>query len=460
MYTDSTFEENTLAIELRVLYGPQAGSRLALASGEYFLGQSDECNIILAGPRMVEKHALIKIDNDGVSIAAIDGKVSDAQGNEIVDTLPLTMGMPVELGGVWISIDYVDTPWPDPASVTPLASISPVAVHDTPEGSETSPDKASAKTIKKEARLRSRAKTALIISVTALGLTALCGTVLAAWLVRHGPAQTATIKVAPPVQVEVSTAHLEEIQKLVTELAGGGAVTVTVDSNNKVLVHGYVDNAERANRLSAALDMVTPVPVQHIYIESEMLDLAKNLLKERVDPNIARIMVESIANGTLTLEGAATTQSVRDDAIDLLQSAVPGIIKVESMVVLAEELPALLQEKINIAGLSRRLEVIAKEPEFILRGKMTDDEMKQWEKLLVQFDAAYGKILPIRASIGLLQKKPPIDVQTIVGGITPYVVTESGERATRGGDIRGHTLTTVRDNEVIFDGNERFKIGR
>ncbi len=460
MYTDSSSEENSLAIELRVLYGPQAGSRLALASGEYFLGQSDECNIILAGPRMAEKHALIQIEDEEVNIAAIDGKVSDAQGNEIVDTLPLTMGMPVELGGVWISIDYVDNPWPDPASVTPLASVSPVAVQVTPEGSETSLNQANTKNIKKEARLRTRARTALIISVTALGLTALCGTVLAAWLVRHGPSQTVLSKVVPPVQVEVSAAHLEEIQKLVSDLAGGGAITVTVDSNNKVLVQGYVDNAERANRLSAALDMVSPVPVQHIYIESEMLDSAMNLLKERIDPNIARIMVESISNGTLTLEGAATTQSARDDAIDLLQSGVPGILKVESMVVLAEELPAILQEKINIAGLSRRLEVVAKEPEFILRGKMTDDEMKQWEKLLVQFDAAYGKILPIRASIGLLQKKPPIDVQTIVGGITPYVVTESGERATRGGDIRGHTLTTVRDNEVIFDGNERFKIGR
>ena len=52
------------------------------------------------------------------------------------------------------------------------------------------------------------------------------------------------------------------------------------------------------------------------------------------------------------------------------------------------------------------------------------------------------------------------DIQIIVGGITPFIVTESGQRATRGGDIDGHTLISVRDGEVIFDGAERFKISR
>jgi hypothetical protein len=42
----------------------------------------------------------------------------------------------------------------------------------------------------------------------------------------------------------------------------------------------------------------------------------------------------------------------------------------------------------------------------------------------------------------------------------PFVITESGQRVTRGGDINGHTLMTIKDTEVIFDGNEKIKIAR
>jgi hypothetical protein len=232
------------------------------------------------------------------------------------------------------------------------------------------------------------------------------------------------------------------------------------DAKNTIIVEGYVDNPERANRLSTALDLFSPVPISHIFIETEIFESARNFLNERVNSSSARIVVENFSNGILSLEGVVASQNTRDDTIELLQTSIPGVTKVESMVLLAEELPSILQEKINSAGLTRRVQIVERTPEFILRGNLTDEEMRRWEKLLIQFDFAYGKMLPIKASFALIQKKLPIDIQIIVGGITPFIVTESGQRATRGGDIDGHTLISVRDGEVIFDGAERFKISR
>ena len=48
-------------LELRVLHGPQAGSRLILFVGEYTLGTDDECEVMLAGPRLMGLHAKLKI---------------------------------------------------------------------------------------------------------------------------------------------------------------------------------------------------------------------------------------------------------------------------------------------------------------------------------------------------------------------------------------------------------------
>ena len=47
-----------------------------------------------------------------------------------------------------------------------------------------------------------------------------------------------------------------------------------------------------------------------------------------------------------------------------------------------------------------------------------------------------------------------------VGGTTPFVTTENGDRITRGGDVNGNTLMIVKDTEIIFEGSERFRISR
>lgn len=191
-----------------------------------------------------------------------------------------------------------------------------------------------------------------------------------------------------------------------------------------------------------------------------MLDASRQILDTRLDPARARLRVVAINSGVLTVQGAVASQSVRDATAEMLHAGVPGLKEVTGTVTVAEELPPLFMERLTESGLARKLQLVSKQPELVLRGTLTEDEMKRWEKLLMNFTEEYGKVLPIRASIMLGQRKLPVNVQTIVGGITPYVMTTDGQRTTRGGDTNGHTLVTVKDNEVVFEGGERFRIGR
>jgi sugar/nucleoside kinase (ribokinase family) len=83
-------------LELRVLHGPQAGSRLTLAIGDYVLGTDDECEVMLAGPRLQGAHARLKFDGDLASITPLEGAVLDAQGKEISGLFTLALGMPID----------------------------------------------------------------------------------------------------------------------------------------------------------------------------------------------------------------------------------------------------------------------------------------------------------------------------------------------------------------------------
>lgn len=109
-------------IELRILHGAQAGSRLCLAVGEYMLGSDDSCTLILEGSGIEDRHAILRFDGDDVWIEPVDGVVRNAHGDDIDDEQQLIFGLPVELGNVWISVDREDVPWPDPKSVVPLVA--------------------------------------------------------------------------------------------------------------------------------------------------------------------------------------------------------------------------------------------------------------------------------------------------------------------------------------------------
>lgn len=454
MKIEPAFDTLLPQVELRVLYGPQAGSRLSITPGDYELGASDDCSIILSGPRMEGSHARLSFDGNHPSISPTDGKVCDAQGNEITDTITLSLGMPVELGGVWIAIDEIDSPWPDPAAVAPVSGMSPIEVP-----LKTESEVKAAPVDANDEKMRFRAKLTLAVSLAVLVLVGLGGIAVAEWLILKGKA---------PVNVEVtvkssdttSEKQAEKIRALIASVASGQLVDVTVSASKKLNINGYAKDRAMHAKLLQALETISPQPASQFYIEEDMLEASKQILNTRLDPARARLRALEIKGGTLTIQGAVVSQSVRDATNEMLHAGIPGLKEVTGSVIVAEELPPVFMERLTENGLARKMQLVSKQPELVLRGTLTEDEMKRWEKLLVAFTEDYGKVLPIRASITLGQRKLPVNVQTIVGGITPYVMTADGQRTTRGGDTNGHTLVTVKDNEIVFEGGERIRIGR
>jgi type III secretion system YscD/HrpQ family protein len=441
-------------VELRVLVGPQAGSSLSLGIGDYSLGTSDECEIILMGSRLESIHAKLSFDGDQITVKPVEGKVYDAQGNEIMDTFPLTLGMPVDLGGVWISVDRVDARWPDPADVLPTP-VSPSPIEQTVTEGEVLSRQAD----NPASRLRNRAKITLIVSAVGLSLIVLAGISLAAWMIEqqtHPKAVTTVSKsVVPTIPV-----NQQKILQIIKNLDLASSVEMKVSDKGSISISGYLPDGDTKKRLLQALDNISPSPKTELYADSELLETAKKVLADKLDPARARLRAESVTNGVLRVSGAALTQTAKENAYELVKSEVPGLRQIDGVILQADDLPQQFQEKIISAGLTKKLQVVSRQPEFVLRGAMTEEDLRSWETVLTEFNEDYGKILPIRATIRVLQKKSPFDVQIVIGGNMPFVITESGQRVTRGGDINGHTLITIKDTEVIFDGNEKIKISR
>lgn len=458
--TDAYALAEETPVELRVLHGSQAGSRLCLSPGEYLLGSDDSCTLILDGHGIEDQHAVLRFDGEVAWIDPVQGVVRNAHGDDITDELELTLGLPVELGSVWISVDREDAPWPDPHSVMPIKSRE--ASEDADDGlsepylEATKDQSAETLTAVDQVFTPPEKRRSVLGYLAFLALVLLvCGVGIIAILELHTPeaAQVAASVVSPrAVETEAhaeALAVLKDFPNSTLRLQKvDGAWTVT----------GVLSTAMQEQELSARLASVEPAVRLKVNVEEAMMQSARRLLL--AERSTEQVKVKSVAGGVVLLTGAASSGADVEKLRQVLLAGVAGISEVKSEILMPEQLRKQLRDRIAAAGLADRLAVTSQEPELTLVGRLTMEEIRRWEELLVTFNRDYGNVLPIRATVSRFVPKPPVSVQAIVGGAFPYIVTPSGERVNQGGDVNGHTLVSVKDGEVVFEGRQRVRIAR
>lgn len=201
-----------------------------------------------------------------------------------------------------------------------------------------------------------------------------------------------------------------------------------------------------------------PAVQANILVEEDLVQSARQVLAG--EAAASQIKVASATGGVLQLTGAAASTNEVQRIEEKLLASVTGISEIKSQILLPAQLGKVLRERIVSANLGERLAVTRELPEMNLSGRLTMEEIRRWEDLLVAFNREYGNVLPIRATVTRLIPKPPVGVQAIVGGPVPYIVTQAGEHVNQGGDVNGHTLVSVKDGEVVFEGRQRVRIAR
>jgi type III secretion system YscD/HrpQ family protein len=449
-------------IELRILHGAQAGSRLCLAVGEYTLGCGDSCTLILEGSGVEDRHAILRFDGDAAWIDPVDGVVRNAHGDRIDDEQELTYGLPVELGNVWISVDREDAPWPDPSSVMPIdirknieteeGDVSPVFNDGDAVGAAhtaASVEGAPQPMPKRKRRVAYALLLALMLVAGGLGAYSLIQADHVPPVVDAAQPATAEVVQPPPPQAVID---------LIKDFPRTRLTLQQEQGQERWVVSGYVTKPEQQQELSGMLASIAPTVQSRVLVEEELAQNARQVLAG--EPGAAFVKVNDAVGGILQLAGAASSAGDVQRLEAKLLANVTGVSEVKSHILLPAQLGKVLRDRIAAASLGDRLAISSEAPEMHLSGRLTMEEIRRWEDLLVAFNREYGNVLAIRATVTRLVPKPPVGVQAIVGGAVPYIVTPAGEHINQGGDVNGHTLVSVKDGEVVFEGRQRVRIAR
>lgn len=454
MKIEPHLEQMLPLVELRVLYGPQAGSRLTLSPGVYLLGTGDDCEVMLSGPRMRESHASLDFNGETLQISPSDGEVCDIHGTPLDDDSVLTLGMPFELGGVWLAIDSTDAPWPEAEAIAAMAGLAQPA----PPTEVDPPAAASFESAAAAAPLSARSPPAVRIALATIVFIGMATLGLSAWFLHDElAANPAPARAAEAAQADDQEAPL---RALLARIAPDLRMDLRRMSRGGIELVGYAPDPASRDRIVDQVRKLGGVENMQIYADNELLASVQKVVASRNHPQRMMVSVASVKNGRADITGAVANANMRESLIEAIRNEVPGVLEVTGSLRSSEDLASVFEERLISSGLSGKLQVLDRQPEFVVRGRLVDADVDKWERIILGFHEEFASILPIRATLTTVQRKPPVEVQMIVGGAMPFIVTDSGQKVGRGGDAGGHVLSIVRDNEVVFDGAERFRIGR
>lgn len=99
-------------LELRILDGLQTGARLKLPDGQYVIGDSDDCDIVLIGHGIEAAALQLSIEGEKILATPRQPGCGVRFDDSVDDEFRLTPGQAFHIADIWLAVDMEDSPWP------------------------------------------------------------------------------------------------------------------------------------------------------------------------------------------------------------------------------------------------------------------------------------------------------------------------------------------------------------
>lgn len=454
--------------EFRVLSGVHADARCAIAD-EASVG-SDAAGDIVLSDAGVPRIAQLRVAGETWSLAANDA-ANDA------DAAPdLSLGQPVKLGEIWVTVSRPEDPWPlVPAAnverAAPVLTASekatakePPAAGDSLAGQPVSPailaatgTAAGAGTGAKPGTPPPRKRRGRFVVPLALALMVLAIAIalLVAMLPGRAPVVAATVDPrAAALEQSVAT-----IEQALDKLAMRPALQVTRGAGGEVIVSGWVRDRAEQDRVAGALARIWPMPAMRVNNREEVADSAQALLR----PYSYKYVAAAGPDGSLAIRGIASDAAQRQRALTMLRSQLPGITVDGQHIVLAQQVSDELYAMLETAGLAQvRLMWQTDRLEASTEG-LTPLQQARMREMIERFNPRFLNIVALppappeavavakAAAAAPVATTVPFRIQSVVGGPQPFLVLGDGSKLVPGGTYKRYRLASIDASRIVFD---------
>lgn len=444
-------------LELRVLSGLHRDARCKARHG-HLLGADPDCDIVLADEGLPSRSARLILGDTAWGLAAGDDDPGPA------DAADTPYNQPMPLGPIWLTVARPEDPWPtlpesSPAGIatdssdsgdTPPAADAPATA--APESPAEHPESTTADSVRSRqtpatgdqaARSRPGRRWIALLGLTLAIMAVMVALALAS---QRTPPPTTPTRPDPRVAAEQS---IPRIQSALDTLGLSSRLRVSLaPGGTTALVSGWVRDAAERDALSAALAQIWPMPAMQISIEAEAVRLAETILQGYSVKYAPRYDGE----GRLSILGIAADEAESTAAIDAVRSQLPGMVVMGNAILLAPAVADTLSHELSAAGLSgvtlswerHRLRTDASE--------LDGAQRETFERILADFNRRFFDVVALPDQEGTTASTVPFGILSVVGGDTPFIVLEDGQKLLVGGTYRNYRLISIEDNQLTFDG--------
>lgn len=499
--------------ELRILRGIHAGARAILPDQAVILGSDAECDFVLSDDGVLARHLQIQPSADGFSFVWLNSSENlvDENTSHLTDTTDLKNdeqsqfdgdhlsvveklepGTVIAIGHVLLAVQARNSPWPDAKDL----QVAPVVVD--PNLKSTTPNQQDEESLSNQEAMTAAQITALasaekfedekLVDALALGREDL--QIVKPWrrirFVIAGISIVSSLllifivlfmyfsRSSSPVLPANNTPNVgvDDHQKMVADISDivkaaniESRVTVSLQSDGRMLVKAVFLTDNEAEALGFSLTRIKPLPALEIRTEAEI----SQSLQDEVDRQVAllaqtsstklekflgNVVAVNLGGGLFRLDGRVADSLQREQLLKNLQVQFPDPIKLESSL----STPMELTNQIILELQANDFAEISGEwinDEAQIKASLAASDLPRWEQLLLRIDKLFK--LPFKVVLDVKATKPvkeanlPFQLQSIVGGVSPYVVLQGGTKLMPDGLIQGWRLVSVNPTNVIFE---------
>lgn len=411
------------ALELRVLHGPQAGSSLPLEQGaEYTLGSGEDCEVFLAGAGVEARHAVLDTSAGGLRIVPLEGRVIVA-GRELPQAQDLPYDAVVQLGKVKICASLAGTPWPGEEEFERMLEEEAAAAHAPQPDPQSAPAEPGA----------------------------------------AGDAGIAAAATAAPPPAPPSRPRLTRAAPLLGALAMVGCVGCAILIVLQEVRAGEAAAAPMEGVVApvvapaSAPETMPPAAAPEPRSPAARLADVRTALEKLRQPGSLELRAEAGDGAAIRIRGAAQSQEGAASALATVRAAVADAEPLEPAFLTRAQLREKFLAELRSQGLLQKLSQAEVPDELQLDGALAPADRARFEALFLDFTAAHGTVLNVRARIRDQTADAASGVAAVVGGAFPVVITTSGQRVAPGGMLGGRVIISIRDGEVAFADGVRLR---
>ncbi|MCB1809664.1 MAG: type III secretion system inner membrane ring subunit SctD [Candidatus Competibacteraceae bacterium] len=395
----NTPEPAKSATVLKLLSGPQLGAEIPLDDGEYLIGSSDDCDIVLLDGSVAARHVLLNKSAGKINISAQDQAVLiGAQTLASGESADLPAGTVIGLGTTYLGLGPPDTDWLNlplprrPASIEQTGDEAAAADPVTPEsGQEPTPRQSTAVSMDKSARHIAP----WIVAGTVIILTffmAFFRYDISAWL-----------RADPRVNVVIPSPSLDNAKTILAKVGMKG-IEVSEDARGDIVLRGYSDTEAAKQRLLSALKKADIPIISHIWAADTLQRALQDTLNRL---GAGQLQLDYLGQGAIRLHGFFDADIAKEELIAILRQDIPAISRIDAEIRTLGDSVADLRRRVRDVGLGDLIEVVADEKNIFATGELDSEQSPLWQTVMGAFTATTQGIPALRSYVKVRDDELP-----------------------------------------------------